>query len=961
MKATRTSDRVSAPWSRLGILAVTAMFSSGIAFAQSPPASSVPPEVESPEPAAPAAPPEPPREDDGIETIYVTGSRIAYKQNRKEGPAAVTVITAEDIQKRSFSTVSDVLYALPQANTAIQTEQDTNNFTANLNPIDLRGLGPGRTLVLVNGRRVPDYPGAYNGESNAVNTGAIPAVAIERVEVLSGGASAIYGSDAVAGVVNIVLKKNYEGLYASARAGTTTQGGGESERLQFGGGKTALDGRFKSVFGVEYLHRKPIYAFDRNRTDSSLDAPTEAGRAAARNYAVIDDFGQSETTYIDPGENGCDAFTGVGLSRQFRDPQGYYCGNSGWNSIQTFRNSDNQIAGYGEASLSYDTEQEIYGFGSFYRNRNRSLYSAPFWYSGADTGTIVDASREDAFGIGGQAVTYQRLFMPGETGSIDDGATRFRESSYEVGTGLRGTLAEDYTYEAYISNARYESRERQRYFVTEDIEDYFLGQPIGEAGDFLEGSGVLIYQPNMDRLNSPLTPAVYRSLTEVAGSKNFSQLQTVNASLSGPAFNLPAGPAKFAVVIEAVRQKYELRPDEGLLPEQSRYWGAGSTGGKGKRDRYAAGVELRAPIVEKLESSLAARYDRYDDITDVNGALTYNAGLEYRPVSSVLLRGSAASSFRAPDMHYVFAGESSYFVVVDDYYKCRKYQDDVPLEECDYSEVNPSGTRTGNADLKEEKGKSYTFGIFWDIAPRISLSIDYYDIKLRNIVSDSSIDSLLKNEADCRLGQTEGGTPVDINSTTCQTAIAQVGRGADNGTEDGETLLTVFTSPINQSYLRTKGIDVAGNAGFGLGAYGGLSFTLAYNNVLSYKTRQYADEPIVDENNTLIDGINDQSTYKTRTSASVSWDIDKWDFTLFATRFGSIPSHRGGSKLSAYVRTNASIAYALTENATITLSGVNVFDKMPPRDEEETTYPYFDIYHYDIVGREIFAQVDVRF
>src|SRR5688572_18051547 len=157
-----------------------------------------------------------------LDEVIVTGSRIA--RSEIEGPAPVVVVTAEDIEKQGYTTVYDALNSLTQFTGSVQNEFNQNGFTPNANFVNLRGLGPGYNLVLVNGRRAADYPLPYNSESNAVNLGNIPAAAIERIEVLTGGASAIYGSDAVAGVVNIILKQNYSGDEVSARIGTSERG-----------------------------------------------------------------------------------------------------------------------------------------------------------------------------------------------------------------------------------------------------------------------------------------------------------------------------------------------------------------------------------------------------------------------------------------------------------------------------------------------------------------------------------------------------------------------------------------------------------------------------------------------------------------------------------------------------------------------------------------------------------------
>lgn len=938
-----------------GVLLATGVFMTQSALAQ--------PAPEEPPSAAPGAATKAGDAAVQMDKVSVTGSRI--RRNQVEGPSPVTVITGAQIEREGFNTVADVLNSLSQNNTAVFSgDQITNSFTQNLSPVDLRGLGPAYTLTLVDGRRVPNYPGAFNGQSDAVNVGAIPAVAIERIEVLSGGASAIYGSDAVAGVINVVLKSEYEGLYLSARVGETTEGGGKSLRYQLVGGMNLFGNRFKSLYAVEYLRRNPIYAFQRDQTDSSNDAPTVSGRSPARAYLILDDLGQGRTAYINPGARVCNNFLEVGLRYTSRAPQGQYCGSTTFNSITSFRNSDDAYSGY--LKLSYDLvgQHQVYAFGSIYDQQAESLSGAPFWFSGSQTGTIVDANRPDVNLIGGQAVTYQRLFTPEETGSIRDGVTLLNEKNYEFGGGFRGPIAGDFEYDVYYSSSRQSADEIRRLLVFDAVEDFFLGQPTGPAVGFLADTGINIYSPNMEALNNPITPEIYRSISDISVSRNFSSLKVANATVTGSLFQLPAGPLQMAGVLEFAEQAYQLSPDPGQLPEQSRYFGITATGGAGSRDRYAAGLELRVPIVEQLTTTAAFRYDKYDDVTDVDDALSYNFGFELRPLNNLLFRGTAATAFRAPDMHFIFAGDSGFFTTVDDTYKCRKFDPDVPAEDCEFADQNPQGTRRGSPDLKEEEAKSYTGGLVLDVTQNLSLSADFYRIELEEQVADESIVNLLTVEANCRLSMTVDGEAVDPNSTSCQRAIANVGRLPATGDENGETLLTVAVSPINQAVLRTEGVDATAKYRLNLGPRGVVRFDLGWTHVLLFEFKAFDDDPIKDVNGVVeqsITNVNDGVNYRSRMRGSINWTIDKWDLTLFAKRNGSIPNETGDRRLPPYYLYNAVARYEVNDILTLSVIGNNIFDKKPARDPEETTFPYFDVFHYDISGRELFAQAELQF
>ena len=213
--------------------------------------------------------------DENLDEVLVIGSRIP--RIKAEGPAPVTVIDSRQIANEGLTNVPDLLKALTQNAGATQSQQSFSgsDFTPGAEQVDLRGLGANHSLVLVNGRRIADFPLPLDGLSNFTDISNIPVGMIDKVEVLSGSASAIYGSDAIAGVVNFVLKKDVEGVDFSYRYGTpTADGGGDSQRLSMSAG-IARD-RFHAVFGLELLDQRPLWAFDRAIQDSTADSPVTA-------------------------------------------------------------------------------------------------------------------------------------------------------------------------------------------------------------------------------------------------------------------------------------------------------------------------------------------------------------------------------------------------------------------------------------------------------------------------------------------------------------------------------------------------------------------------------------------------------------------------------------------------------------------------------------------------------------
>ena len=196
--------------------------------------------------------------------IVVTGSRIA--RQKIEGATPVTVILGDDIDTKGLRSVFDALATLSQNTGWVQGEDRGATFTPVANVVNLRGLGPNHSLVLVNGRRLADYPIAYNGQTNVVNLANIPSAFIDTIEVATGSAGAVYGSDAIAGVVNMKLKEKANGLDIDLRAGNTDEGGGRNIRGQTVGGVTL--GRLDLVFGGEISSRDPIFYGQRDVSNS---------------------------------------------------------------------------------------------------------------------------------------------------------------------------------------------------------------------------------------------------------------------------------------------------------------------------------------------------------------------------------------------------------------------------------------------------------------------------------------------------------------------------------------------------------------------------------------------------------------------------------------------------------------------------------------------------------------------
>ncbi len=888
-----------------------------------------------------------------LDKVTVTGSRI--KRADVEGPTPVVVLTAADIEKEGFNTVYEALTTLSQITGDVQNELTQSGFTPNAQFLNMRGMGPGYTLILINGKRMADYPQPYNSRSNAVSLSSIPGAAVERIEVLTGGASAIYGSDAVAGVVNIITKSNYDGNAVKIRAGTSTRGGGDTGLFQFTGGKSGDN--WSVTYAAEYLNREEIQASQRDFMDSYYDNPDFKGRpdfATATSGVYL--YRNTGAQYVWKGNDGsinnsvknlreaCAAtsseFTPYNSSASVSNSTPNRCGYFGYPATQSVQNSFDKLSGYVAGTYDFSNGLQAYAQALVTDSTNKGYSSTQFWQT---PGYVYDPT------LG--YVQAQRIFTPEEVGGPQ--ATVYDETSINVVGGVRGIIADRFDWDASVSHSRFDYDTTRPRFLTNKINDYFLGPKLGMQGSYP------IHKMNVDRLFSPLTPDIYNSLITNVRNSGSSKNTTGSFSISGDLFDLPAGPLGAALVVEAATQEYTLDPD---IRSTVTYTGADkiynltATGGGGERDRYAMGLELSIPIFDSLKASLAGRFDKYDDVTNVDGAGTWSAGLEWRPFSSLLLRGNYSTSFRAPDMHYVFAGPSGSYSYIVDQLRCRQANLDPKSTACtgntDYY-YQVFSTRQGSRALEEETGKSFTVGFVWDIIDDLALTVDYYNIKLEGAVSDIDSDYLFRNEADCLLGKDINGNPVDGNSQACKYFTSLITRdNTDLGTNKVTEKLSV---PFNQAMMRTSGIDASLDYKFDTDRWGRFSFGAKYTHVLKLEERDLPDSELHNARDDL-----QYFNYRSKVTLNSAWSKDDWSASVYGTRAGSLPNWAETGRVSPYFTWNLTVNKKITNKASVGIQVVNLFDKAGGNDDTFNSYPYF-WRAYSAVGRQISAELNYKF
>lgn len=921
-----------------------------------------------------------------IDGVTVVGSRI--KRAEIEGPSPVVVISREQIDKEGFQTVGDMLQTLTQNTTGSFTgDLAVTGFTPNAQVVNLRNLGPGYTLTLINGRRPAQYPQPYNRDNNVVNVRVIPSSVVERVEILTGGASAIYGSDAVAGVVNIVLRENFDGNQIRGTVGTTISGG-DSGKLELTGGRTG--DRWNTVFALQAGYEEPIWGHQRDFMADTRNGPLGPNFTnPALSLAVLRintaNSGLTTSIYY-PGQEVCDRF---GYTTTTTAARGTYCGGFTQSGSRSITNKDRYFSAYNHTSFDLTDTTQLFGSVSLYKSDAESSSGTEFWSTSSSPFNRTQPTALAPLGsqlpgyydAGLQQFTFlQRVFNPFEIGGNDAATTMYDELTWEVMAGARGTFADRFDWEAAGSHGRYEYEADRPRLLAKAVSDYFLG-PLQGWQASPQGTLYPIYSLNYDHWNNPITPEIYRSLSTRAVNEAVTTSSMVNFNVAGDLFDLPAGAVGFAGVVEAARQTFDLNSDprtSATRPYDDQTIFNLSSSGRtyGERNRYAVGAEFRVPILDSLTANLAGRYDKYDDITDVDDAVTSQFGLEWRPLSRLLVRGSYATSFRAPDMQMVFAEGAASFSAALDQYACRAGVGVAAgLGPRSTGACNVAADPTvytiqtavaGNPLLEEEKGTSIGYGFVWDIVDDMSLSVDYYRIKLEDQSVQLAASVILEDEANCRLGVRPNGSAFEhaSDSSYCQNVYGLVQRAG--GTIDGP-IQRINSAYINAALTDTSGIDATYKWRINTDRMGTFRWDLGYSITLTDKYKRADDQP-------LIDYRDQPSLYNSRSRArgSLNWTYGDWSTTLFGVRYGTVRNRANADftnaaggfsphRLAPYMLYNLAIEKRFSDSVQATFQVANLLNNQYRYDASET-YPFFNPYNgSDPYGRRFNLSVAYKF
>jgi outer membrane receptor protein involved in Fe transport len=944
-----------------------------------------------------------------LDRIEVTGTRI--KRADTETASPVFMIDRKSIESSGAVTVGDFLQRTPAIAGAATNPQVNNGGGAGAATVDLRGLGVNRSLVLVDGRR---WIGTISNANGAVDVNSIPMALVERVEVLKDGASAIYGSDAIGGVVNFILRKDFDGLEASAYYGSSSRGDAETERYEAVYGVVGERGRL--MLGASYDKAKAVSAAD--RAYSSQPYQLYAGekgiggtsRILTGRYVVPRDVALASGAVLDAN---CAQPTpavpnpGVVLTRidgtSGASGANFRCFDA-TNDVYNFQADGNlnltpqeRTALFMSGNYQISDNIEAFMVGSWLRTES-SFFIAPLPFDGRAAVDNVPISGDSLYNPFGVDITDARLrlrdFIPTRT-------TRFETETYQISLGLRGNFGDSsWSWDAAYGYGRTPQSSTVRGYLfspglTEALGpsmiDPVTGNPIcvRTAGDPSTAIPGCLPVNFMGPAPDPGTPAGQAQLAALdlinptIHNTNENDLKVFNANVTGEMFNLPGGPASLAVGVEHRAESASsssdfltiIPPGETVCLITQEACTFGDINGRFDVNELYVEALLPlladAPFAERLSVSLGARYSDYSNFGDTTNA---KIGLEWKPFADLLVRATFADAFRAPTIGDLFAPTVPSANTYTD--PCNGYEGQPTADPRACAGVSTDGEfrqsnnqvtsfQVSNPDLQPEEGDVLTYGFVYSPGwfDGFSVTADYWRVKLDQFITN---------------------LPENVLLNQCY----DFGRFCDTFIRDEAGDVAQMTNVIgNFGSLKTSGVDVGLRYLFPESSWGTLRWNLDTTYLAEYEVRLLAGDPSSDVGafpgipgslglaGTFVDSASSGFGNMARWRAlnDISWTWGNLDASL-TTRYVhhvyeapdvadvTEPGYVARRRVPSFTQTDVQVGYRLPgmNNSSIQVGVRNLTDRQPP-----LIYSGFnastDMRTYDAIGRFFWMRWTARF
>ena len=950
-----------------------------------------------------------------LQTVVVTGSLIRRVDLETSNP--VVTIDRAQIEATGKMTLGDLVQQLPAMTGGNVNPQVNNGGGTGASSINLRGLGADRTLVLVDGHRVINALGAGSPDINA-----IPASMIERIEVLTSGASATYGSDAIGGVVNFILKKNYQGAQFTTNVGESDHNDGDQVGYSFTFGQTSDKGSIMG--GVEYNKQDGVEAGNRNFSKNAL---TRYGNTSTPPATYVGGSSSSEFGHIQLPPNlaaqfGCNyvALNGASSNSSVVTTANYHC----------YQNNGAKSDKYNYATVNLIlTPQErtnAFLMGSYNLTDHITAYMDLYVDKTSSNAALAP---DPLTTLGGFQISAQNAYNPFGVDYNNSGGSNFgvrltslglREQFFglttgQVHTGFKGDFPignQTWQWDVGLDYGHTTTTETTTGLVNLNI----LNQSAGPS--FVNAQGVVTCGTaaapitgcipfNPFDINTPQSKAALAAASSPGLIQGLTQEKIWHADFNGGVFDLPAGTVNLAVGAD-YRQEYEDDKVDGLLQINpatgtctlGSQCSSALQGGYNVKEVYAEAffpILNDLPFAKSLNIDIGDRYSKFNLFGTTNNL---KVAVEWKPFDDLLLRGTIAEVFRAPDLAEIYgAPTSSAYRISSD--PCTNYTGTPVNPACVNVPTNgtfvnqlvqqnlqgngiASGAAYANFPIKPEQGKTFDFGAVYSPswAPGLSSTIDFWHLYLNDVITTVGVQSELDL---CAAGDT----------TFCQ-------------------FISRFPSGVNQGQLTSNTLQPTGN--LGTTSTGGVDFSLNYKlpefsfgkfsvgmnaTYLKYFNEQTA--PGTASNTTYTDAGHFMPFGSAQAAACpgasgnclfprwkgqgyLNWQLGSWDASWRMRYIGRFqmgsksPSqdvHPDGScyygtyctiqgaelKYGATVYNDVSLGYNIEPLNTRVEFGVNnIFDKQPPMlYANNTLNANTDPSDFDLVGRFFFGRVTVKF
>ncbi len=839
------------------------------------------------------------------ERVEVTGSRI--KRADSEGALPVTVISRAELEASGAVTVAE-LVRNTTFSTSGQFRPQSGSSAQSFAGVNLRGLGSNRTLVLIDGRRVAKAPNV--GDSADMNS--IPMAAVERIEILTDGASAIYGSDAIGGVVNVIMRKDFEGVHIMYGVTSPSVVGGDRDEASVLMGFNNEKGRV--VAGVSHTKRDITFVRDApwgvvTGASSFSNAMYEPAKSADGTSWDTSAPVQSNNTHL--GNAGSCNFPDKGFYVQASTGRCRY----DFNLVAADEAATSADSLFVRGELKLSNDWSTYLNASVTRNTSFGRYApvpdnilitpgSAFDLAHVKTPKPANPDSDPPF-AGSTWVEGDPYFLSHRFAAAGNRDTSTDGNLYDVSLGFQGSVA---GFDVDVGARRTISKivETGRGFIVKGLATTAINNGT--------------YNVDNPFLNSD---TVLKSITHTTGRDSIFTSNEVYASASKGLFKMDGGMATLYLGAETRTENYADIYDS--LSEAGEVLGSSGSSAAGNRKVDAVTAEMLFPISKQLEATVAGRHEQY---SDYGGDFSPKASLRYRPSKEITLRASVGRGFRAPSLPKLNQKPAYSADTVVDPRHCAA-DGGFTTTQCKSEEFQINGLHIANPGLKSEKSKQWSLGGVWDITPEFSIKADYWNTQITNVISSITAQEIVDRDN----GDSNLAIPAGLSI-----------RRAANG-----SIVQIISGTANEGVVQYSGIDLNALFQHKLGGFG------KFRHELNIAQRLEAKSNGTDFNGTF-------GEPKMRATLSNNWNLNAFDVTWNVNFIDKNGSQDDGNYTGPYTTHDLQLNWKPpVKGMKLTVGVVNLFEKFPELVGSPYDQKAFNYYLYDAYGRQAYVRFEQKF